>query len=185
MRHLGRLISAVGMVFAALVTACGTPTRSVQSDGSPSPPTACTVQAAGSPDAANASGKAAPPDASFPPAEVAAPTGSSPMTSHQALDSALSFGTSDQGPLPSSAATAEETSYQSAQTSLGETMDPRIAPNRCVWSVTVDATYAGPPGAMPTPLSTPDTTVAPPTSYSVVYDVNSNFLLEIRPHSQP
>jgi hypothetical protein len=136
-------------------------------------PPRCAVRAAGSSDA---DGTPAP-GSDFPPADALPPAGTRPKTAEQAIKSALVFGVSDGRTPPASAATATEISYRSAQSAIGESMDARIAPNRCVWKVTVDATYDGfPGGGVP---SKPVVTVAQAKSYSVIFDVNSGFMFEI------
>ncbi len=138
-------------------------------------PMTCIVRAAGS---RNADG--APPRISdFPPADVTAPAGTHPITASRTIKSTLVFGVSNGRTPPSSDATATELSYRSAQAALGERPDPRIAPNRCVWEVTVDALYDGPTGGGV--KSAPAVTVAPATSYSVLFDVNSGLMFEIVP----
>jgi hypothetical protein len=141
--------------------------------------TACEVQAEGSPNADLAPGQTQhAPGSSFPPADAAPPAGKSPMTAAQATDLALDFGLIGGAKPPASAATTAEVAYQSAHQSLGKSMDQRVAPNRCVWKVTVKATYEGPGGGG---VAVGTVTVARPSSYSVIFDVNSGFMFEIYP----
>jgi hypothetical protein len=103
------------------------------------------------------------------------------MSSKQAIASALSFRASNGKPLPRPHLNATEISYQSAQRSLAQDMDARVATDRCVWKVTVDATYSGFPGPPPRihNASVPAVTPARASSYSVMFDVNSGFMFEI------
>jgi len=135
----------------------------------------CDMRAVGSP---NASGPPAP-ESDFPPADVTAPPGKRPLTVERAITSALAFGVSHGRTPPRSDATATKLAYRSAQTALGERPDPRIAPTRCVWKVTVDATYDGPTGGGVE--SSPAIAVARAKSYSVLFDVNSGLMFEIIP----
>ena len=170
------------MVFVLCLAGCSsggarqsTPTTTPRR---PVTPMTCVVRAAGSP---NASGPA-PTESDFPPADVKAPAGTHPMTASRAIRSALGFGMSDGRTPPASEATATEVAYRSAEAALGDRPDPRIAPNRCVWKVTVDATYDGFPGGPPQiGKRSPSATAAQASSYSVIFDVNSGFMFEIIP----
>jgi hypothetical protein len=105
------------------------------------------------------------------------------MTLDQALAAAVQYTVMGDGqPPPTSDATATKLSYQAAMNHEGihpPQTDPRIAPSRCVWLVTVDAPYAG-LGGMPCPHG-----CSPPrqsSSYTAILDANSGFLIEIDPH---
>jgi hypothetical protein len=72
-------------------------------------------------------------------------------------------------------ATAYEEAYQSVVNDLNDSTDPRIAPDRCIWRVTVQAAWDGLGGPFPGGHAKP----AP--AFAVLFDVNSGFMFEIAP----
>lgn len=84
-----------------------------------------------------------PAGASFPQAEAPA-AGVAPMSESAAIALAQRYQSADPPDLNAKAAAVEET-YAQALLDIGEASgDPRIAPSRCTWVVTVDAPFAGP-----------------------------------------
>ena len=174
-------LSALVLCVAACSSGGGKQASATATTLSPSPisdtttPLRCAVRAGGSP---GTNGTPAP-ESDFPPTDALAPPGTRAKTGRQAINAALAFGVTNGRTPRTTAATVTEISYRSAQTALGKPMDSRIAPTRCVWKVTVDATYYGPTGGgLP---SKPAVTVAPAKSYSVIFDVNSGLMVEIVP----
>ena len=66
--------------------------------------------------------------------------------------------------------TATEEAYSDWAQRAGMAPDPLINPSRCVWVVTVNATFV--------PHAPPGTTTNPPhSSYTVIIDVGSHFFI--------
>jgi len=180
MRRTALEVTAGLVALGLIVAGCGTPGRSVAVVRAvPKADTkTCDVQAAGLPHAADVPGRSAAIGSSFAPAEAAAPAGTSAMSAAQAVQHAGRLGGLDDKASSVAPTTVEEVSYQAAQTALGGLLDPRIAPNRCVWMVTVQAAYHGPGGSPP---GADTSAVTPAKSFAVLFDVNSGFWIAISP----